>query len=185
MPSANTPSGSNDTDRQTRNTSHRRTQIRASPRASVYTGRTDQPCCLCENPETSHRIAVPPRAIQLMDNGEPIAWRDVTGPVTLEFCDDDWETVAELVLELGMQPLERCNAARADFDLRADFEALLNDTRSEPDQTALEQRLLDSAADTLAAADDPHTERRDLVEARLVQLAAVELDLLATDPRRG
>lgn len=125
---------------------------------------------------------MPPRAIQLMDNGGPIAWRDVTGPVTLQFCSDDWETVAELALELGMHPLGNCNAARADFDLREDFEALLNDTRGEPDQTELEQRLLSEAAETLAAADDPHTERRDLVEARVVQLAAVELGIVETDP---
>jgi len=35
----------------------------------------------------------------------------------------DPETVRELVLETGMNPIRRCNAARADFDLRADAEA--------------------------------------------------------------
>ena len=151
----------------------------------MYTGRTDQPCCLCETPETTHRIAVPPRAIQLLANGDPIAWRDVTGPVTLEFCEDDWETVRELVLGMDMHPLGRCNAARADFDLRADFEALLNDTHEAVDQTELEERMLADAADTLAARDDPHTEPRDLVEARVVQLALVELGVLASDPVRS
>ena len=141
----------------------------------MYTGRTQQPCCLCDDPDTAHRIAVPPRAIQLMENGDPIAWRDVVGAVTLEFCESDWDVVRDLVLETGMSPLSRCNVARADFDLREDFEALLNDTRGEPDQTELEQRLLSEAADTVAAVDDPMTEERDLVEARVVQLALSEL----------
>lgn len=150
----------------------------------MYTGRTDQPCCLCDDPATSHRIAVPPRAIQLMDNGDPIAWRDVVGTVTLEFCADDWALVRELVVDTGLLPLGRCNAARADFDLRADFEALLNDTRTEQDQTELERRLLEDASETIAAAEDPHTEPRDLVEARVVQLALTELGVLDRDPAR-
>jgi hypothetical protein len=83
--------------------------------------------------------------------------------------------VRDLVLETGMSPLSRCNVARADFDLREDFEALLNDTRGEPDQTELEERLLAEAAETVAAADDPMTEDRDLVEARVVQLSLQEL----------
>lgn len=141
----------------------------------MYTGRTQQPCCLCDDHDTSHRIAVPPRAIQLMENGDPIAWRDVVGTVTLEFCESDWAVVCDLVLETGMSPLSRCNVARADFDLREDFEALLNDTRGEPDQTELEERLLAEAAETVAAADDPMTEDRDLVEARVVQLSLQEL----------
>ncbi|MEZ3116441.1 hypothetical protein RYH80_11025 [Halobaculum sp. MBLA0147] len=141
----------------------------------MYTGRTEQPCCLCDDRDTAHRIEVPPRAIQLMENGDPIAWRDVVGAVTLEFCESDWEVVCDLVLETGMSPLSRCNAARASFDLREDFEALLNDTRGEPDQTDLEERMLAAAADTVAAVDDPMTEDRDLVEARVVQLSLREL----------
>ena len=119
-----------------------------------------------------------------MANGDPIAWRDVIGTVTLEFCEDDWTLVRELVLETGMSPLGRCNAARAEFDLRADFEALLNDTRTEQNQTELEGRLLAEASETIAAADDPHTEPRDLVEARVVQLALTELGVLDRDPAR-
>jgi hypothetical protein len=141
----------------------------------VYTGRTEQPCCLCDSPDTSHRIEVPPRAIQLLQNGDPIAWRDVVGTVTLEFCENDWELVCDLVLDTGVSPLSRCNVARASFDLRADFEALLNDTREQQDQTELERRLLAEAAETVAAVDDPMTETRDLVEARVVQMAMSEL----------
>ncbi|MFB6242558.1 MAG: hypothetical protein ABEH80_00545 [Halobaculum sp.] len=141
----------------------------------MYTGRTEQPCCLCDSPDTSHRIEVPPRAIQLLQNGDPIAWRDVVGTVTLEFCENDWELVCDLVLDTGVSPLSRCNVARASFDLRADFEALLNDTREQQDQTELERRLLAEAAETVAAVDDPMTETRDLVEARVVQMAMSEL----------
>jgi hypothetical protein len=141
----------------------------------VYTGRTEQPCCLCESPETTRRIEVPPRAIQLMKNGDPIAWRDVVGSVTIEFCESDWEVVRDLVLETGMSPLSRCNVARASFDLRADFEALLNDTKAEQDQTELESRVLTEARETIESADDPMTEERDVVEARVVQLALSKL----------
>jgi len=141
----------------------------------VYTGRTERPCCLCGRGEPSHRIEVPPRAIELMDNSGSIAWRDVVGAVTLSFCEDDWATVRHLALEAGMHPLPRCNAAHAEFDLRADYEALLNATRETPDQTALEGRLLDRSREALAARDDPLTEERDLVEATVIRLALSEL----------
>ena len=105
----------------------------------MYTGRTQKPCCLCGSPETAHRIDVPPRAVQLLKHAGPIAWQDIEGEVSLYFCEDDWETVCELVLETGMSPLSRCNAGRASFVLREDFEALLNATRAEPDQRPLER----------------------------------------------
>ena len=126
----------------------------------MYTGKTEQPCCLCGREDTDARIEVPPRAVQLLDNSGPIAWRDIEGDVSLHFCADDWETVTDLVLDAGMSPLPRCNAARASFVLREDFEALLNDTREEPDHGAL------------------HSER-DLVEARVVQWALEELETAA------
>jgi hypothetical protein len=113
-----------------------------------------------------------------MKNGEPIAWRDVVGTVSLEFCESDWELVRDLALETGMSPLSRCNAARASFDLREDFEALLNDTKAEQNQTELESRMLADARETLDAADDPMTEERDLVEARIVQIALAELGVV-------
>lgn len=113
-----------------------------------------------------------------MKNGDPIAWRDVIGSVTIEFCESDWEVVRDLVLETGMSPLSRCNVARASFDLRADFEALLNDTKAEQDQTELESRLLAEASETVESADDPMTEERDVVEARVVQLALSELGVV-------
>jgi hypothetical protein len=30
----------------------------------MYTGRTEKPCCLCGDPETAHRIDIPPRTIR-------------------------------------------------------------------------------------------------------------------------
>ncbi|AKU07480.1 hypothetical protein [Haloferax gibbonsii] len=141
----------------------------------MYTGRTDQPCCLCDDPKTVARIAVPPRAVTLMENAAPIAWRDIVGDVTLQFCKSDWELVTELVLDLGMHPLSRCNVARADFSIREDFEALLNSTREEPDQTAQEDRMLAEARAVIDDADDPMVEARDLVEAHVVVRALAEL----------
>lgn len=142
----------------------------------MYTGRTDRPCCLCDDPKTVARIAVPPRAVTLMRNADPIAWRDIVGDVTLQFCESDWRLVSELVLDLGTHPLSRCNVARADFSIREDFEALLNSTREVPDQTEQERRLLADATEVIADADDPMVERRDLVEAYVVVRSLEELD---------
>jgi hypothetical protein len=142
----------------------------------MYTGRTEQPCCLCGARETAARIDVPPRAVQLMDNAAPIAWRDIVGSATIQFCADDWATVGDLVLETGMNPLGRCNAAYASFSIREDYEALLNETRAEPDQTELETRLLAAADETLAAyGEDPMVEDRDAVEALVVRASLEEL----------
>jgi hypothetical protein len=143
----------------------------------MYTGQTEQPCCLCGNPDTATRIDIPPRVVQLLKNSGPIAWRDIEGEVSLHFCASDWETVSDLVLETGMSPLPRCNVARASFVLREDFEALLNDTREEPNQRPLEREMLADAAEVISEYDDTdalHSER-DLVEARIVQWAMTEL----------
>ncbi|MFB6156689.1 MAG: hypothetical protein ABEJ34_02470 [Haloferacaceae archaeon] len=148
----------------------------------MYTGRTEQPCCLCGNPETATRIDVPPRAVSLMENAGSIAWRDIVGSVSIHFCADDWETVRDLVLEMGLNPLGRCNAARASFSIREDYEALLNATRDEPDQRGLEERMLDDAERTLDAyAEDPMVEDRDAVEARVIRMALADGD--GTDGR--
>lgn len=147
----------------------------------MYTGRTETPCCLCGVPETAHRIDIPPRAVQLLKHGGPIAWQDIEGEVSLHFCQDDWETVRELVLETGMSPLSRCNAGRASFVLREDFEALLNATRDEPDQRPLERRLRKEAEDVLERyeAGDELVETRDLVEARIVTWALDDLGAIS------
>ncbi|SFR42247.1 hypothetical protein [Halogeometricum limi] len=134
----------------------------------MYTGKTEQPCCLCDDPETVARVDIPPRAVRLMKHSDPIAWRDIVGRASIHFCESDWELVCDLV-EMGMNPLSRCNVARASFSIREDFEAMLNQTRDEPDQTELESRLLADARETLSAyGDDPMVEQRDFVEARLV-----------------
>ena len=143
----------------------------------MYTGRTQKPCCLCGSPETAHRIDVPPRAVQLLKHAGPIAGQDIQGEASLYFCEDDWETVCELVLETGMSPLSRCNAGRASFVLREDFEALLNATRAEPDQRPLERELRAEAERTLERYEsgDEMVETRDLVEARVVTWALEDL----------
>lgn len=145
----------------------------------MYTGRTQQPCCLCGDPETAHNIAIPPRAVQLMKHGDPIAWRDIEGSVSLFFCQSDWELVRTLVLETAMSPLSRCNAGRASFTLREDFEALLNATREEPDYRSIERELLTRAKTVLDdyEAGDELIEERDLIEARVTEWALEELGL--------
>ncbi|MFB6117706.1 hypothetical protein [Halosegnis sp.] len=146
----------------------------------MYTGQTEQPCCLCDDPETEARIDIFPRAVQLLNNSDPIAWRDIEGEVSLHFCGDDWSLVCDLVLEMGLSPLGRCNAARASMVFREDFEALLNDVRDQPDQTPLERRLREQAKERVANyGEDPHISERDLVEARVVLDALEELGVAA------
>ncbi|MFD1642592.1 hypothetical protein [Halohasta litorea] len=140
----------------------------------MFTGRTDTPCCLCGQAKTTSRIEVPPRAVTLMQNSGPIAWQDIVSPVTLQFCADDWALVADLALDMGHHPLSRCNVAYASFDLREDFEALLNETK-EPNQTELEARLSTRSREVLESADDPLTEQRALVEATVIEVALEEL----------
>jgi len=142
----------------------------------MFTGRTDTPCCLCGQAKTESRIEVPPRAVTLMENSGPIAWQDIVSPVTLQFCADDWDLVSDLALDMGHHPLSRCNVAYASFDLREDFEAMLNET-TEPNQTELEGRLLDRSRDVLDSAEDPLTEQRALVEATIIEVAMDELDV--------
>ncbi|KTG10180.1 hypothetical protein AUR64_11375 [Haloprofundus marisrubri] len=138
----------------------------------MYTGKTEKPCCLCGEKDTVTRLDLPPRAVTLMRNSDPIAWRDIVGEVSIHFCGSDWETVVDLVSNLGMSPLSRCNVAYASFDLREDFEALLNATRDEPDQTETERRLLDKSARAL---EDDDAEQRAVVEAKVVRWALEDL----------
>lgn len=137
----------------------------------MYTGRPEKPCCLCDRTDTAHRIDVPPRALESMKNAGPIAWQDVEGEVSLYFCESDWDLVRNLVLETGMNPLSRCNAARASFALREDYEAYLNAVRDQPDQASLEKRMLEEAHETVSRYEDGDelVEPRDLVEARIVE----------------
>jgi len=145
---------------------------------SMYTGQTEQPCCLCGDPDTAARVDLPPRAVQLMKNSGPIAWRDIEGEVSIHFCASDWELVEDLVVEKGLNPLGRCNVARASFVLREDFEALLNETREEPDQRPLEREMYGEATRVVEEFHDAESlhSRRDLVEARLVRWSLEEFD---------
>jgi hypothetical protein len=141
----------------------------------MYTGQTEQPCCLCGDDDTVARVDLPPRAVTLMRNAEPISWRDIVGEVSIHFCASDWELVRELVLDMGMLPLSRCNAARASMSFREDFEALLNTTRDEPDQTELETRLVERSR---AVVDDPDAEPQAAVQARIVLRSLAELGVV-------
>jgi hypothetical protein len=105
-----------------------------------------------------------------------ISWRDVLGEVSLYFCESDWETIQELVLDVGMNPIGRCNAACADFDLRADFEALTNDVRVRQDHATMEAEMLETAEETLDAYEaGEDVEERAVVEARIRQWALEDL----------
>lgn len=135
----------------------------------MYTGKTEQPCCLCDNPDTVARVDLPPRALDEMKHGNPIAWQDVIGEVSIHFCESDWAVVRDLVLETGMSPLGRCNAARASFDLREDFEALTNQQKAVQDHEAREQQLLADANTVLNGEGTHEPTDRALVEALLVK----------------
>ncbi|EMA50193.1 hypothetical protein [Halococcus thailandensis] len=146
----------------------------------MYTGKTEQPCCLCGDPDTTTRLDLPPRAVQLLKNSGPIAWRDIVGEVSIHFCASDWKLVRELVLDMGLNPLSRCNAARASLDIREDFEALLNDVRDEPDQTDLEARMQRESQTVIREFDeDDLSEQRDLVEAKIRLWSFEELGVAA------
>ena len=145
----------------------------------MYTGKRERPCCLCGDPDTARRLNLPPRAIEAMKHSGRVAWRDIVGEVAIYFCASDWETVRDLVLETGMNPIGQCNAARADFDLREDFEALTNTVRERQDQQRKEQEMLESARETIDAHENGSEghppEERDLVEARVVQWTLADL----------
>jgi len=133
----------------------------------MYTGKVEQPCCLCADPDVEKRLDLPPRAVPEMKHSGPIAWRDIVGEVSIHFCADDWETVVDLVLSTGMSPLPRCNVARASFDLREDFEALTNRQVDEPDQRPTERRMLEESR---AVRENPAAySDRERVEALVVE----------------
>lgn len=141
----------------------------------MYTGRTEQPCALCGSRETTARVDVPPSAVALMENAGPIAVRDIVGAVSVHFCESDWALVRDLTVDLDGNPLSRCNAARASFDLADDYEALTNATK-DPDQRGVEERMLAEASEVLA--DRGSASDRAVVEALVVErsLAAVAPD---------
>jgi hypothetical protein len=148
----------------------------------MYTGQTEQPCCLCGDEETVARVDLPPRTVTLMRNADPISWRDIVGEVSIHFCASDWELVRELVVDVGMLPLSRCNVAHASMSFREDFEALLNATRAEQDQTALEERAVERSRDVVA---DPDAEPQAAVQARIVLLALAELGVVDGEAARS
>lgn len=152
----------------------------------MYTGKRERPCCLCQDPETSHRLDLPPRAIDAMARSGRISWRDVLGEVSIYFCESDWETVRSLVLETGMNPIGRCNAACADFDLREDFDALTNENTSRQDHQEKEAEMLADARERIAgyeSGDD--VEEQSLVEARVLEWTMTDLGVADTAEATG
>lgn len=119
-----------------------------------------------------------------MKNSGPIAVADIVGSASVHFCESDWALVRDLTVDLGGNPLSRCNAARASFDLRDDYEALTNATK-EPDQAGVEARMREEAAAVLASRDDPATEDRAVVEALVVRRSLAELDADGADDAAG
>lgn len=143
----------------------------------MYTGKTEQPCCLCANPETTSRLDLPPRAVREMKHAGSIAWRDIVGEVSIHFCANDWALVRDLVVDLDQNPLSRCNVAYASFDIREDFEALLNDVRDEPDHTEADAEMIAESQRVVEAFDvDDLIETRDLVEAKITLWTLLDLD---------
>lgn len=102
-----------------------------------------------------------------MKHADAIAWQDIVGEVSIHFCESDWQLVSELVLDMGLNPLGRCNVARASFDLREDFEAMLSRTRDRPDQERIERRMSEESTTVLENESDH--ERRARIEAHLVR----------------
>jgi hypothetical protein len=152
----------------------------------MYTGKRERPCCLCQNPETSHRLDLPPRAIEAMARSGRISWRDVLGEVSIYFCESDWETVRSLVLETGMNPIGRCNAACADFDLREDFDALTNENTSRQDHQEKEAEMLADARERIASYESgDDVEEQSLVEARVLEWTMTDLGVADTAEATG
>jgi hypothetical protein len=111
-----------------------------------------------------------------MRHAGSVAWQDIVGPLSLYFCESDWELVSDLVLELGQNPISRCSVARASMTIREDFETYLSTTREVPDQLLLEAEMHAAAEAALA---DPMTpvDTREQVEARVVLWSLEELSI--------
>ena len=81
-----------------------------------------------------------------------------------------------------MNPISRCIAARADFDLRQDFEALTNANRNRQDHEAIESKMLDDAHAAVEVSDNgDRAEKSDLVQARIVTWTLADLDAQNAD----
>jgi hypothetical protein len=48
----------------------------------VYTGKTEQPRCPCDDSETAVRLDLPPWAFPGMKHAEAITWQDTVGEVS-------------------------------------------------------------------------------------------------------
>lgn len=115
-----------------------------------------------------------------MKHAGSIAWRDIVGEVSIHFCKNDWDLVRDLVVDLDQNPLSRCNVAYASFDVREEFEALLNDVRDEPDHAGAEVEMIAESRRVVDEFDDDDlVETRDLVEAKITLWTLLDLDASA------
>jgi hypothetical protein len=131
----------------------------------MYTGKTEQPCCLCDNPSTTKRLDLPPRAITQMKHAEAIAWQDVVGEVSIHFCESDWQLVSELVLDMRLNPLGRCNVARVVRSARGFRSNAFKNTGAARSGT---NRTKDEKSAPVLTNESEH-ERRDRIKAQLIR----------------
>ena len=115
-------------------------------------------CAICGGRETVAAVELPPRALQLMRNGSTVAWREVSAPATVRFCEPDWEFVVDLVVEEGTNPLAQCNAQYVEYEL-ADAEV---------DHFDLETEMWTDSQAVLSGQADRNPTTRAQVAARLV-----------------
>ena len=148
----------------------------------MYTGQTVEPCCLCDDARTVQQVDLPPRCIKLMRHAGSVAWQDIIGPVSLFFCESDWELVCDLVLDLGQNPIGRCSVARASMTIREDFETYLSKARAVPDQQPLEAEMRADAENTLGRSTSTEDVRAQ-VQARMCLWSLEEL--AANGPSRA
>jgi len=84
------------------------------------------------------------------------------------------------------KPCARCGRGfapvfqpRASFDLREDFEALVNNREGVPDHRALERRLLEESEYVIDGRQEHEPSERELVEAYVIRWALEDLEGLA------
>jgi hypothetical protein len=122
-------------------------------------------CAVCGDRETVATIELPPRALQLMRHGQGIAWREVSAPATVRFCEPDWEFVVDLVVDQETNPLAQCNAKYAGYEVDDSSDI---DESPEADHFDLETTMWADSQAVLSGQADENPSVRARVAARLV-----------------
>lgn len=128
-------------------------------------------CAVCGDRETVATIELPPRALQLMRHGQAIAWREVSAPATVGFCEPDWEFVVDLVVDQETNPLAQCNAKYAEYEVddSPDVDDSSDvDESPEADHFDLETTMWADSQAVLSGQADENPSVRARVAARLV-----------------